>query len=262
MSIYTVPAGPPGPPGPTGGGGGGVTGETGPTGPTGPFGGPTGPTGETGPTGPLGGPTGPTGPTGETGPLATGPQGSTGPTGPSGTGPTGDQGPTGTQGPTGSNGMTVLFSDGVRQQNIGAGEDTLHTGIVPAGTLSGVGTTRDLRLKAGGRMAGAGVRNARVRLYWGSTIIAEWTSNGTGSWTIEAHVVRSADNQQFTTAWCVLSAASSGSLDIQGDVRVNQITAPEDATSNITVTLTGENLTDATNGTVACDYLTAELLAA
>jgi hypothetical protein len=132
---------------------------------------------------------------------------------------------------------------------------------MPGGTIDSDFNTA-IRIKTGGRAAGAGIRSFRVRVYFGVSIIAELTGNGTGSWSIEATVIRSVATQQQTSAWGILTNTPGGNLNIAALSTVNRVTVNQNEANPILIRVTVEDFTGPGNGTIGSDFLTVEKMRA
>lgn len=130
-----------------------------------------------------------------------------------------------------------LYVDTSQVGNVGTGVDDLITYSVPASTLAVDGDT--LTVIAYGTFA-ANANNKQVRLVYGSTELATTgaIAQNSGSWRIEAQIVRTAAATQDATAFLALSDA--------GIVTpfANLTTPAETLSGAVTLKCTGEATSD------------------
>lgn len=149
----------------------------------------------------------------------------------------------------GSSGLTNLFNTSASVGN-GADttEDTLQTFVVPAGQLANVGDR--LVIELGGTLgATTDNKTVRVKLNGGASIGTITVSAAAQVfWVSHIVVMKTGASTQSTIA---LAGASNIVAALNGLQTVTD-------TATITITVTGQNITNSVAGSIVCRYMTVD----
>ena len=131
-------------------------------------------------------------------------------------------------------------------------EDTLQTYVIPANTLRNIGDL--LRIRAGGQLgATTDTKIVRIKINGNLMMQCSGATAGGNVYTLETTLQKTAPNVQASTGIGLVPGAA-----IAGTSNAPTITD----TAPMTLTITGQNTTNAVAGSITCRFLTVEYVPA